>query len=76
MADLGMKRISIAERPGWRERAEELGFGFHTMYGEPYWDESRTYVFTLKQIEKDLEGPSTELNAMCLDAVDYAVGNE
>jgi glutathionylspermidine synthase len=71
-----MKRISIAERPGWRERAEELGFGFHTMYGEPYWDESRAYVFTLKQIEKDLEGASTELNAMCLEAVDYAVGNE
>lgn len=56
--------------------AEELGFGFHTMYGEPYWDETRTYVFTLAQIEKDLEGASTELYAMCLDAVEYAVSKE
>jgi glutathionylspermidine synthase len=30
-----MERISISERPDWREKAAEYGFNFHTMYGEP-----------------------------------------
>lgn len=35
-----MERISITERPDWREKATEYGFNFHTtMYGEPYWSE-------------------------------------
>ena len=71
-----MKRIAITERPGWRSQAEALGFGFHTMYGEPYWDETRTYVFTLAQIENDLEDASSELYAMCLDVVDFALADD
>jgi glutathionylspermidine synthase len=34
-----MERVSITERPDWREKATEYGFNFHTMYGEPYWCE-------------------------------------
>ncbi|STU59555.1 glutathionylspermidine synthase [Klebsiella pneumoniae subsp. pneumoniae] len=30
-----MERVSITERPDWREKATEYGFNFHTMYGEP-----------------------------------------
>lgn len=30
-----MERIAISERPGWREKATEFGFRFHTMHGEP-----------------------------------------
>ena len=50
-----MKRIAVPERPGWKEEAERLGFGFHTMYGAPYWDETHAYQFTLREIEDDLE---------------------
>ncbi|MBD9067916.1 MAG: glutathionylspermidine synthase, partial [Enterobacter cloacae] len=26
-----MERVSITERPDWREKATEYGFNFHTM---------------------------------------------
>ncbi|MBO6893888.1 MAG: glutathionylspermidine synthase family protein [Roseibium sp.] len=71
-----MKRISVPERPGWKEQAEKLGFGFHTMYGAPYWDETRAYQFTLEEIERDLEDPSQELYGMCLDLVDRVVRDD
>lgn len=71
-----MLRIPCAERPDWRETAAEYGFHFHTMYGEPYWDESAYYQFTLEQIERDLEAPTAEIHQMCLDVVDRVVGDE
>ncbi len=42
-----MERVSITERPDWREKATEYGFNFHTMYGEPYWSEEAYYKLTL-----------------------------
>ena len=42
-----MKLIKNTERPNWQETAEESGFTFHTMHGEPYWDETGAYSFTL-----------------------------
>jgi len=71
-----MQRIALTERPEWRQKAEELGFKHHTMYGEPYWDETSAYRFTLRQIEGDLEDPATELHAMCREAVDRVVRDE
>lgn len=50
-----MKKILCAERHDWKQTAESLGFLFHTIDDEPYWDESAYYQFTLKQIENDLE---------------------
>lgn len=71
-----MRRISLLERPDWRERARQAGFGFHEMYGEPYWVDDAAYVFTLEQVENDIEDPSAELHAMCLDFVADAVEDE
>ena len=71
-----MLRIPIAERQNWRQRATEFGFHFHTMYGEPYWDESAYYQFTLAQIENDIEDPTAELHQMCLAAAERAVSSE
>jgi glutathionylspermidine synthase len=68
-----MRRIAIAERPGWKKRAEELGFAFHAIDGEPYWEERAFYAFTLAEIERDLEEPSKELDGLCRLAVDRAV---
>lgn len=71
-----MKRIEAQQRADWKDKAEKLGFIFHTMHGEPYWDESAYYSFTLEQIEADIEDPTAELYDMCLDVVDRAVMSE
>lgn len=71
-----MKKIHCAERPDWKHTAESLGFLFHTIDDEPYWDESAYYQFSLAQIENDLEDPTTELHEMCMDLVDRVVNSE
>ncbi|WHQ69854.1 glutathionylspermidine synthase family protein [Methylorubrum extorquens] len=71
-----MRRFACGERPGWREIARDAGFAFHTIDGEPYWDESHAYAFTLAEIEDDIEGPSAELHALCLDFAAEAVADE
>lgn len=52
-----MERVSITERPDWREKATEYGFNFHTMYGEPYWSEEAYYKLTLAQVESWKRSP-------------------
>lgn len=64
-----MKRVSVQERAHWRTLAKDVGFGFHTFDGEPYWDESAYYQFSLQQIENDLESPTEELHQMVMDMV-------
>lgn len=71
-----MRRVACGERVGWREIARDAGFAFHTIDGEPYWDESHAYAFTLAEIEDDIEGPSAELHALCLDFAAEAVADE
>ena len=71
-----MQRVRIEERPGWRTLAEQLGFAFHTIDGETYWDESAYYRFTLRQVEDDIEDPTAELHAMAMAFVDEAVASE
>lgn len=71
-----MKRITIAERADWRDQAERLGFRFHTIDGERYWDERAYYAFTLRQVEDDIETPTGELHDMAMHLVDEAVRSE
>ncbi|MDA0423679.1 glutathionylspermidine synthase family protein, partial [Stutzerimonas frequens] len=71
-----MLRHPCAERPDWQATAETFGFHFHTLYGEPYWDESAYYQFSLKQVEQDLEDPTAELHQMCLEVVDRVIRDE
>ncbi|WKE66291.1 glutathionylspermidine synthase family protein [Gallaecimonas kandeliae] len=71
-----MERVRIEERPWWREQAEELGFQFHTIEGEKYWDESAYYSFSLEEVETRIEDPTAELHAMALDLVDQVVASE
>ncbi|KAA3518380.1 glutathionylspermidine synthase family protein [Agrobacterium vitis] len=71
-----MKRITVAERPDWRDKARAVGFGFHEMYGEPYWVDDAAYVFSLDEIETRIEAPSQELHDMCMDLIGDIVGNE
>ena len=71
-----MLRIESVPRKNWQQQAESLGFKFHTLYGDTYWDESAYYRFTLKQIEDDLEDPTADIHQMCLQLVDKAVRSE
>ncbi|WP_087025403.1 glutathionylspermidine synthase family protein [Thaumasiovibrio subtropicus] len=71
-----MLRLDSKPRSHWKTLAAEYGFGFHSMYEEPYWDESAYYQFTLAQIEQDIEEPTAEIHEMCLDVVDKVVRDE
>ncbi len=71
-----MQRLACQERDDWRTTAEATGFDFHTIDGERYWDERACYAFTLDEIEHQIEAPSGEIDAMCLDLVGRAVGDE
>lgn len=71
-----MQRIACDERSDWREIAERMGFAFHTIDGERYWDERAYYLFTLEQIERDIEAPTAELDALCRALVERAVSDE
>ncbi|ANP89371.1 glutathionylspermidine synthase family protein [Rhizobium leguminosarum] len=71
-----MKRITLPARPDWLDKARAVGFGFHVMYGEPYWLDNAAYTFTLDEIEMQIEGPSQELHDMCMDMVGDIVGSE
>lgn len=71
-----MQKIALPERPHWRDHAQEVGFTFADMHGEPYWDETSAYAFSLEQIENDIEDPSTALHAMCREAVPHILASE
>jgi glutathionylspermidine synthase len=71
-----MQRITCPERSDWRTTAEETGFDFHTIDGERYWDERAYYAFSLEEIEHQIEAPSGEIDAMCLELVSNAVDDE
>ena len=70
-----MIRHQVQPRWNWKEEAERVGFTFHHMEGQAYWDESAWYGFTLAQAE-EIEAASETLHAMCLDFVGEAVKSE
>ena len=64
-----MLRKTVEERPDWQETARANGFVFHHVDGDLYWDERAYWQFTLNEVEKQIEDPSTELYALCLQLV-------
>lgn len=46
------------------------------MYGQPYWDETACYAFSLSEIENDIESVTVELHQMCLEVVSIAVRDD
>ena len=71
-----MQRIACSERDDWQATAESAGFDFHTIDGERYWDERAYYAFTLEEIERSIEAPTGEIDAMCLELVGRAIDDE
>ena len=71
-----MQRLACHERDDWRATAAACGFDFHTIDCERYWDERACYAFTLDEIERQIEAPSGEIDAMCLELVGRAIDDE
>jgi glutathionylspermidine synthase len=71
-----MQRKRMMERPGWREYAESVGFDYHTIDGEPYWDESAYYQFSWRQIEDQLEPATEALHEMAMSLVPEILASE
>jgi glutathionylspermidine synthase len=71
-----VRRVACPERDDWRATADAAGFTFHTLGGERYWDERAYYGFTLDEIERQIETPTAEIDAMCMELVGRATGDE
>jgi glutathionylspermidine synthase len=71
-----VQRLGCPERDDWRTTADETGFDFHSIDGERYWDERACYVFTLDEIERQIEQPTGEIDAMCLELVSLAIDDD
>lgn len=71
-----MRREISAPRPDFEARAKEIGFHYASTDGDLYWDESARYVFSLREIEDKLEGPTRELHALCLRLVARVVADD
>ena len=71
-----MRRIALPPRPDWTAQVERLGFAFHTIDGETYWDESAAYAFTLEEIERDIEAPTEAIEQLCFAFIEKALTSE
>jgi len=71
-----MRREPSPVRSNFFEWAAEFGFDFVDADGEPCWDESIRYVFSLDEIEENLESATQDLHALCLELVDKTVRSE
>lgn len=66
-----MERVSVAPRPGYREKIEALGFDFH---GD-YWREEACYRLSSNEVEM-LETATAEAYRMYCDAVEYILNDQ
>ncbi|MBY6241301.1 glutathionylspermidine synthase family protein [Methylosinus sp. Sm6] len=71
-----MRRQGFEPRPDFAEHAARIGFDFAHIDGEPYWDESAAYVFSMREIEEDLERATAELARLCDEVVARIVASE
>lgn len=69
-----MRRLTIDPRPNWQKRVEEYGLYYHTLRGEPYWDESACYQFTNYEVDR-IEEATNALHQMCMELVQEVIDN-
>ncbi|HXN16161.1 MAG TPA: glutathionylspermidine synthase family protein [Usitatibacter sp.] len=62
-----MQREERVPRIDWPRKVEELGFSFHTIDGEVYWDERACYRFSAAEVDK-LEAATAELHERTREA--------
>jgi glutathionylspermidine synthase len=67
-----MERLAVQPRENWRRLVESKGMAYHTIDGNPYWDESACYRFTSREIDA-LDDATVELQRLSLAAVEQVV---
>src|SRR4051794_1267812 len=67
-----VQRLSIDPRPNWQTEVEKYGFLFHTLRGEPYWDETACYQFTRAEIDT-FDVATRTLHEMCLGLAQHVI---
>ncbi|QEL20995.1 glutathionylspermidine synthase family protein [Limnoglobus roseus] len=67
-----MRRRTLDPRPNWQQRVEQYGLHFHTLRGEPYWDESACYTFSKYEIDT-IERATYALFDMCVELVQHVI---
>jgi len=70
-----VRRTRLDPRPDWQARVEKYGLHYHTLRGEPYWDETACYHFTPFEIDT-IERASYAVHDMCLAAVKHVIDNQ
>lgn len=70
-----MRRQTISPRPDWPRTVESQGMLYHSIDGEPYWDESAYYLFEAREIDA-IETATYRLNEMCLKAVEHVLEHD
>ncbi len=69
-----MLRITTPPRSDWPKVVESQGLLFHSIDGQPYWDETAYYLFEASEIDA-IEAASYRLNEMCLAAAGHIIEN-
>jgi glutathionylspermidine synthase len=67
-----MLRVPTEPRADWRKAVESKGLLFHSIDGEPYWDETAYYLFEAAEIDQ-LESATAELDEMCQEVVEHVI---
>ncbi len=67
-----MRRTTLVPRADWQARVEALGLVWHSLDGQPYWDESACYAFTTAEIA-EIEAASAELYRLYLAAGEHVI---
>jgi glutathionylspermidine synthase len=70
-----MKRVAGTPRANWRAEAEKIGFSYHTIDGDVYWDESGWFEFSYEDI-RIIEQATNVLHAMCIEAAECVIEEE
>lgn len=70
-----MQRLVRPPRFNWQQTVESQGMRYHTIDGEPYWDETACYRFTADEIDL-FERVSNELQERCIEVVQRVIDQD
>ncbi len=70
-----MQRIIHPPRMNWQNIVESQGMLYHTIDGDPYWDETACYCFESSEIDL-FENATNELQECCIEAAQYVIDKD
>jgi len=70
-----MERLITPPRFDWQAKVEANGLNYHTIDGQPYWDETAYYSFSSSEID-EIESATAELHELCIKAAEHVISNK